>query len=110
MNNNYINCPICKNIFLKTHIKIHFQICKKKTGSNIDFTSIFVQKKDNNNLRRPLNENKQNLYARQHINKEVIPEQRNIKENKMNLSEHSHTDRNSKENKMCFRNRIKHQI
>jgi hypothetical protein len=27
---NYINCPLCKNIFLKTHIKIHYQNCKKK--------------------------------------------------------------------------------
>jgi hypothetical protein len=28
--NNYISCQICKNIFLKTHIKIHLEICKKK--------------------------------------------------------------------------------
>jgi hypothetical protein len=27
---NYINCPLCKNIFLKTHIKVHYQNCKKK--------------------------------------------------------------------------------
>ena len=43
INNNYISCPICKNIFLKTHIKIHFQICKKKAGHNIDL----VKKKEN---------------------------------------------------------------
>lgn len=36
MNTNYINCPICKNIFLKTHIKIHIQICKKKIGHNMN--------------------------------------------------------------------------
>jgi hypothetical protein len=34
INNNYINCPFCKNIFLKIHLKIHFQMCKKKMGNN----------------------------------------------------------------------------
>jgi len=30
INTNYINCPNCKNIFLKNYIKIHLQMCKKK--------------------------------------------------------------------------------
>ena len=30
ISNNFINCPLCKNIFLKTHIKIHYQNCKNK--------------------------------------------------------------------------------
>jgi hypothetical protein len=47
INNNFIKCPICKNIFIKTHIKIHFQICKKKTGSNLEFANIIPQKKEN---------------------------------------------------------------
>ena len=29
ISNNYIKCAFCKNIFLKTHIKIHYQNCKK---------------------------------------------------------------------------------
>ena len=33
---NYINCPICKNIFLKTHIKIHYQNCKKNRDEKIN--------------------------------------------------------------------------
>ena len=33
MNNismNYTPCPICKNMFLKTHIKVHYYNCKKR--------------------------------------------------------------------------------
>jgi len=26
---NYIKCPLCSNIFLKTHIRIHYQVCQK---------------------------------------------------------------------------------
>jgi len=26
---NYIKCPLCSNIFLKTHIHIHYQVCQK---------------------------------------------------------------------------------
>ena len=36
-----MKCSNCKNIFLKTHIKIHFQICKKKSDNNKE---IYVQK------------------------------------------------------------------
>ena len=54
MNNNYISCPICKNIFLKTHIKIHFQICKKKSGQYMNS----IQKENITNLRNINNSNK----------------------------------------------------
>ena len=35
ISNNYLTCPSCKNIFLKTHIKSHYQLCKhKKDGQS----------------------------------------------------------------------------
>jgi len=48
--NNYISCPICKNIFLKTHIKIHFQICKK-TGQYIQKENIINSNIEKNNIK-----------------------------------------------------------
>ena len=35
ISNNLISCPLCKNIFLKTHIKIHYQNCKSKKPTKI---------------------------------------------------------------------------
>jgi hypothetical protein len=35
ISNNLISCPLCKNIFLKTHIKIHYQNCKNKKPTKI---------------------------------------------------------------------------
>jgi hypothetical protein len=34
MNYNLVECPICKNIFLKTHLKPHYLICKKNNSNN----------------------------------------------------------------------------
>jgi hypothetical protein len=35
-NNNFGNCPICKNIFLKTHLKIHYLNCKKNNNEKYE--------------------------------------------------------------------------
>ena len=91
--NNYMSCPICKNIFLKTHIKIHFQICKKKTGQNIDL----IQKENINiiNLRNINNKTNSN---------NLINSNKNNSEKKFIVSNNDqHSNKNMIEKKKCFK-------
>ena len=45
ISNNFIPCPLCKNIFLKTHIKIHYQNCKNRKQSNKVVSEKYTEKK-----------------------------------------------------------------
>jgi hypothetical protein len=51
ISNNYVKCAFCKNIFLKTHIKIHYQNCKKISDkryerdnelNNLAYVGVFI--------------------------------------------------------------------
>jgi hypothetical protein len=100
INNNYISCPICKNIFLKTHIKIHFQICKKKTGQTIDL----IQKENINiiNLRNINNKNNKNIIEKNDVatnnvqisNKNII-EKNDVATNNVQISNKNIFERNN---------------
>jgi hypothetical protein len=65
MNNismNYTPCPICKNIFLKTHIKVHYYNCRKRyeeKNNNYNNTNKQIIKINNNsnNLNNRINAN-----------------------------------------------------
>ena len=48
ISNNFITCPLCKNIFLKTHIKIHYQNCKNKKQYSKVVNEKIVNDKINN--------------------------------------------------------------
>ena len=67
MNINYINCEFCKNIFLKTHIKVHYQHCSAK----INFERINSFKNYKNSLYESSNSFQKN---NEHYNKKPIPE------------------------------------
>jgi len=44
---NYITCHLCKNIFLKTHVRFHYENCKNKNNNNNNNSiTIFPDKKN----------------------------------------------------------------
>jgi len=52
MNNisiNYTPCPLCKNMFLKTHIKVHYYNCKKRYEERNNYNKSIVNVNNNNN-------------------------------------------------------------
>jgi hypothetical protein len=67
MNINYINCEFCKNIFLKTHIKVHYQHCSTK----INFERANSFKNYKNSLHDSSNSFQKN---NEYYNKKPIPE------------------------------------
>jgi len=67
MNINYINCEFCKNIFLKTHIKVHYQHCSVK----INFERANSFKNYKNSLHDSSNSFQKN---NEYYNKKPIPE------------------------------------
>jgi hypothetical protein len=46
--NNYITCHLCKNIFLKTHIKYHYENCKNN-NNNINNSGSYYPSHSSNN-------------------------------------------------------------
>jgi hypothetical protein len=45
---NYITCHLCKNIFLKTHVRFHYENCKNKKENNKTSMTIFPDNKKEN--------------------------------------------------------------
>lgn len=63
ISNNFNSCPICKNIFLKTHIKVHYQNCKNKKNNNSN-NSNYKTTKNNNAIEKPNKEQSLNIYIK----------------------------------------------
>ncbi len=64
MNNislNYTPCPLCKNMFLKTHIKVHYYNCKKRYEERnlLNNNNIKNFEKKNNQIQVHVKEKKQ---------------------------------------------------
>ena len=69
INTNYISCPKCKNIFLKTHINYHYKKCiesdnnsSRRIKSN-EYTNAQINQQKNinqNEVRRVVNKNNEN--------------------------------------------------
>ena len=55
--NNYVKCHLCKNIFLKTHIKFHYENCKSKINNmnTIQSTNNINTTQHTNNIYKPKN-------------------------------------------------------
>jgi len=64
INTNYISCPKCKNIFLKTHINYHYKKCIESDNSSINNRRIKNNEyvSENNNIQRTRNISNQSRY------------------------------------------------
>ena len=102
INNNYISCPICKNIFLKTHIKIHFQICKQKTGQNIDL----IQKENINNIINLRNINNKNINVNNNVNNQNSDRNNTLNNNNVSNNNIQKNDRSNIVNNNTLNNNV----
>ena len=64
---NYMTCPLCKNIFLKSHVKIHYTSCKKR----------YEQKERQDKEKQDKEKNTQNTDYIRPIQKKKIIQQNN---------------------------------
>jgi hypothetical protein len=107
ISSNFISCPLCKNIFLKTHIKIHYIECKKKESDklinqNNKKTEIINQNNkrseiinQNNKKAEIINQNnKRSEIINQNNKKEDLNKEYNYKNNSKNNSKN---DKNEKD-------------
>jgi hypothetical protein len=79
---NYITCHLCKNIFLKTHVRFHYENCKNKNNKAL---TVFPDKNINNINNKSYNTNNTNKIN--NLNK--TNNSNYYINNTMNLSEHS---------------------
>lgn len=64
INNNYLTCPLCKNLFLKSLVRFHYENCKKKY-QNVQQNN--TQIKPNNNIQQVIHQTFQkNIVKTQH--------------------------------------------
>jgi hypothetical protein len=113
MNINYTTCEFCKNIFLKTHIKVHYEHCKNKLKNieeynqtpkqnmnernNVKYNNSQNYNNNYNNYNNNNNNNNHNNYNNNNKNKNTLSNSNNNKINK-NIYRESNRDIYSKNN------------
>ena len=75
ISNNIIACPLCKNNFLKTHIKIHYDNCKKRHKDDKQKVNINQHQSHNQNHRQFQNQNqlpKLDLQLEKYVSPQIV--------------------------------------